>query len=64
MLNKDLAELTELMSGGDAEIIPIMTEENIKDLSVSDMPELLPILPLRGNVFFPGVITPITAGRK
>lgn len=64
MLNKDLAELTELMSGGDAEIIPIMTEENIKDLSVSDMPELLPILPLRGNVFFPGVITPITAGRE
>lgn len=64
MLNKDLAELTELMSGGDTEIIPIMTEENIKDLSVSDMPELLPILPLRGNVFFPGVITPITAGRE
>lgn len=64
MLNKDLAELTELMSGGDAEIIPIMTEENIKDLSVSDMPELLPILPLRGNVFFPGMITPITAGRE
>ena len=64
MLNKDLAELTELMSGGDAEIIPIMTEENIKDLSVSNMPELLPILPLRGNVFFPGVITPITAGRE
>ena len=64
MLNKDLTELTELMSGGDAEIIPIMTEENIKDLSVSDMPELLPILPLRGNVFFPGVITPITAGRE
>ena len=64
MLNKDLAELTELMSGGDAEIIPIITEENIKDLSVSDMPELLPILPLRGNVFFPGVITPITAGRE
>jgi ATP-dependent Lon protease len=52
------------MSGGDAEIIPIITEENIKDLSVSDMPELLPILPLRGNVFFPGVITPITAGRE
>ena len=46
MLNKDLVELSELMSGGETEIIPIMTEENIKDLSVSDMPELLPILPL------------------
>ena len=64
MLNKDLVELSELMSGGEAEIIPIMTEENIKDLSVSDMPESLPILPLKGNVFFPGVIIPITAGRE
>ena len=64
MLNKDLVELSELMSGGETEIIPIMTEENIKDLSVSDMPELLPILPLKGNVFFPGVIIPITAGRE
>lgn len=64
MLNKDLVELSEMMSGADAEIIPILTEENIKDLSVSDMPEILPILPLRGNVFFPGVIMPITAGRE
>lgn len=64
MLNKELVELSEMMSGADAEIIPILTEENIKDLSVSDLPELLPILPLRGNVFFPGVIMPITAGRE
>ena len=28
------------------------------------MPESLPILPLKGNVFFPGVIIPITAGRE
>ena len=64
MLNKDLVDLTEMMSAGEPEIIPLLTEENIKDLSVSEMPELLPILPLRGNVFFPGVILPITAGRE
>ena len=64
MLNKDLVEFSELMCGGEPEIIPLLTEENVKDLSVSDMPEVLPILPLRGNVFFPGVILPITAGRE
>lgn len=64
MLNKDFVDLTEMMSAGEPEIIPLLTEENVKDLSVSDMPEILPILPLRGNVFFPGVILPITAGRE
>jgi ATP-dependent Lon protease len=64
MLNKDFFELTDMMGGGEPEIIPLLTEENVKDLSVSDMPEVLPILPLRGNVFFPGVILPITAGRE
>ncbi len=64
MVNKDLVDLTEMMGAGEPEIIPLLTEENVKDLSVSEMPELLPILPLRGNVFFPGVILPITAVRE
>lgn len=64
MLNKDLIDLTRLMGDGDTEIIPLLTEEDTKDLTVTDMPENLPILPLRGNVFFPGVVLPITAGRE
>lgn len=64
MLNKDLIDLTRLMGDGDTEIIPLLTEEDTKDLTVTDMPEDLPILPLRGNVFFPGVVLPITAGRE
>lgn len=63
MLNKDLIDLTQLMGEGEAEIIPLLTEENTKDLTVTDMPEEMAILPLRGNVFFPGVVLPITAGR-
>ncbi len=63
MLNKDLIDLTRLMGEGEAEIIPLLTEENTKDLTVADMPEEMAILPLRGNVFFPGVVLPITAGR-
>lgn len=64
MFNKDLDNLTAVMGSGEPEIIPLLTEENLKDLTVSELPELLPILPLRGNVFFPGVIIPITAGRE
>lgn len=64
MLNKDLIDLTRIMGDGDAEIIPLLTEEDTKDLTVTDMPESMPILPLRGNVFFPGVVLPITAGRE
>lgn len=64
MLNKDLIDLTHFMGEGEAEIIPLLTEEDTKDLTVKDMPEEMPILPLRGNVFFPGVVLPITAGRE
>ncbi len=64
MLNKELIDLTRLMGEGETEIIPLLTEENTKDLTVTDMPEQMPILPLRGNVFFPGVVLPITAGRE
>lgn len=63
MLNKDLIDLARFMGEGESEIIPLFTEEDTKDLTVADMPEQLPILPLRGNVFFPGVVLPITAGR-
>lgn len=63
MLNKDLIDLARFMGEGENEIIPLFTEEDTKDLTVADMPEQLPILPLRGNVFFPGVVLPITAGR-
>ena len=64
MLNKDLIDITHIMGDGEAEIIPLLTEEDTKDLTVTDMPEQMPILPLRGNVFFPGVVLPITAGRE
>lgn len=63
MSNKDLIDITHIMGEGEAEIIPLFTEEDTKDLTVTDMPEQMPILPLRGNVFFPGVVLPITAGR-
>jgi len=47
----------------DAELIPLMTPEDEEEINKEELPEILPILPLRNTVLFPGVVIPITAGR-
>ena len=47
----------------DAEFIPLMTTEDEDAMDKEELPEVLPILPLRNTVLFPGVVIPITAGR-
>jgi len=47
----------------DAELIPLMTPEDEEAMDKEELPEILPILPLRNTVLFPGVVIPITAGR-
>ncbi len=46
-----------------AELIPLMTSEDEKEINNESLPETLPILSLRNTVLFPGVVIPITAGR-
>ncbi|MDV7187312.1 endopeptidase La [Lutibacter sp. TH_r2] len=47
----------------DADLIPLMTPEDEEEINNEDVPEVLPILPLRNTALFPGVVIPITAGR-
>ncbi len=47
----------------DAEFIPLVSEDD-GQLSVSDIPNTLPILALRNTVLFPNVVLPITVGRE
>ncbi|HSP12868.1 MAG TPA: endopeptidase La [Salegentibacter sp.] len=47
----------------DADLIPLMTPEDEEEINRENLPESLPILPLRNTVLFPGVVIPITAGR-
>ena len=48
-----------------AEIIPLVSKDDESFLLYEDsIPDDMPLLPLHGNVLFPGVVMPISVGRK
>src|SRR6195952_214815 len=47
----------------DSEFFPLMSSEDEEEMNNEQVPEFLPILPLRNTVLFPGVVIPITVGR-
>jgi ATP-dependent Lon protease len=47
----------------DSEFFPLMSSEDEEEMNNEQMPSVLPILPLRNTVLFPGVVMPITVGR-
>ncbi|HNM31497.1 MAG TPA: endopeptidase La [Chitinophagales bacterium] len=56
-------ELSNMMDG-DVEMVPLLSIEEEDNTQNDQLPKKLPILPLRNNVLFPGVIIPISAGRE
>ena len=49
--------------GSEAELIPLMTSEDEEALEKEELPEVVPLLPIKNTVLFPGVVIPITVGR-
>jgi len=56
-------DLVLLLDDDPEQSIPLPTADEEKAMSVSDIPDTLPILTLRNTVLFPGVVLPITVGR-
>ena len=65
-LNKKF-QLKELLLSstidGESEFFPLLSDEDEQKIDKEKNPEVLPILPLRNTVLFPGVIIPITVTR-
>jgi ATP-dependent Lon protease len=57
-----IPEYDESDEGG--ELIQLITTDDGSDFKDDNVPDELPILPLRNTVLFPGVVIPITVGRK
>lgn len=47
----------------DSEFFPLMSSDDEAEMNNESVPDILPILPLRNTVLFPGVVIPITVGR-
>src|ERR1700743_3780643 len=46
----------------ESEFFPLMSSEDEEEMNNEQVPDALPILPLRNTVLFPGVVIPITVG--
>lgn len=55
-------DFSDLISN-ESEFIPLLTEEDEEQMNTEQVPDSLPVLPLRNTVLFPGVVVPITVGR-
>ena len=56
--------LSNILESEPVDMIPLITPEEESEMDKEEFPEVLPILPVRNIVLFPGVVLPITVGRQ
>jgi len=55
---------SEAIDEESGELIQILEPTENDNLDIKDLPEEMPILPVRNTVLFPGVVIPVTVGRS
>ena len=63
MTDKNIDLLISGIIDEEAELIPLLSNEEEESINSEKIPDELAILPLRNTVLFPGVVIPITVGR-
>jgi ATP-dependent Lon protease len=63
VMNFNDEQWLELSDIKDHDFIPLISSEDEEAMHREKAPEVIPILPLRNTVLFPGVVIPITVGR-
>lgn len=61
---KDQLRPVHFIGSEGEEMIPLLSPEEEEEIHNVGVPDTLPILPVRNTVLFPGVVIPITVGRK
>ncbi|PTB97079.1 endopeptidase La [Marivirga lumbricoides] len=61
---KDAQFLSEVNDDETGELIQLISTDEENSMKEDDLPDTLPILPIRNTVLFPGVVIPITVGRQ
>jgi len=56
--------LSNILESEPVDMIPLITPEEEAEMDKEEFPGVLPILPVRNIVLFPGVVLPITVGRQ
>lgn len=57
-------DLVEFQDEDSGDFVQMITPPGEDDMKKEDIPDEVPVLPIKNTVLFPGVVIPITVGRK